>query len=232
MSDSPVVDIGKRAVGYAAVDDFVHDGTCIGLGTGTTVYWAIERVAQRVAAGERITAVATSEETASLCRGGNIPLVGLLEREMPVAIDGADEVASDWALIKGGGGALFREKTVALVAERFVVVVTPPKLVSVLGAFPLPVEVVPFAEPYVVREISGLYPNVEVVRRGGDVPFVTDNKNWILDCHFGRIVEPVTLDAALRAIHGVVATGIFASLADVVLVGDENGEVRALPKTL
>ncbi|MFY9737520.1 MAG: ribose-5-phosphate isomerase RpiA [Candidatus Cybelea sp.] len=230
MNDSPVVDIGKRAVGYAAVDQFVRDGSCIGLGTGTTTYWAIERVAQRVAAGEQISAVATSEQTASLCRRWNIPLVGLLEREMRVAIDGADEVASDWALIKGGGGALFREKAVALVAERFVVVVTPSKLVSVLGAFPLPVEIVPFAEPYVAREISRRDPNVEIARRGGETPFVSDNGNWILDCHFGRIDEPGTLDLVLRAIHGVVATGIFASIADVVMVGDEDGEVRALPR--
>jgi ribose 5-phosphate isomerase A len=230
VNDSPGFDIGKRAVGYAAVDQFVQDGTCIGLGTGTTTYWAIERVAQRVAAGERITAVATSEQTASLCRGWNIPLVGLLEHEMPVAIDGADEVASDWALIKGGGGALFREKAVALVAQRFVVVVTPPKLVSVLGAFPLPVEIVPFAEPYVVCEISRWNPNVEITRRGGDMPFVSDNGNWILDCRFGQIDEPGTLDLALRAIHGVVATGIFASIANVVMVGDDNGDVRALPK--
>jgi ribose 5-phosphate isomerase A len=230
MSDAPGVDIGKRAAGYAAVDQFVQDGTCIGLGTGTTTYWAIERVAQRVAAGERLTAVPTSDETASLCREWNIPLAGLLEREMPVAIDGADEVAPDWALIKGGGGALFREKAVALVAERFVVVVTPPKLVSVLGAFPLPVEIVPFAEPYVVREISRLNPNVKIARRGGEMPFVSDNGNWILDCHFGRIDEPGALDVALRTIHGVVATGIFISLANVVMVGDENGEVRTLPK--
>ncbi len=217
-------------MGYAAVDDFVQDGMCIGLGTGTTTYWAIERVGQRVAAGERITAVATSEHTASLCRQWNIPLVGLLQHEMPVAIDGADEVAPDWALIKGGGGALFREKAVALVAERFVVVVTPSKLVSVLGAFPLPVEIVPFAEPYVVREISRWHPDVEIVRRGGDMPFVSDNGNWILDCRFGPIDEPRALDVALREIHGVVATGIFESIANVVMVGDENGEVRALPR--
>jgi ribose 5-phosphate isomerase A len=230
LNDSPGFDIGKRAVGYAAVDNFVQDGMCIGLGTGTTTYWAIERVGQRVAAGERITAVATSEHTASLCRQWNIPLVGLLQHEMPVAIDGADEVAPDWALIKGGGGALFREKAVALVAERFVVVVTPSKLVSVLGAFPLPVEIVPFAEPYVVREISRWNPDVEIVRRGGDMPFVSDNGNWILDCRFGPIDEPRTLDVAMREIHGVVATGIFESIANVVMVGDENGEVRALPR--
>ena len=231
MSDE-LEEQAKRLVGRRAVDAFVRPNWCIGLGTGSTAFYAIERVGELVREGLAVSAVATSLSTGALCRELRIPLVAFGAAPIELAIDGADEIAPDWSLIKGGGGALFREKTVALVAERFVVVVTPPKLVSVLGAFPLPVEVVPFAEPYVVREISGLYPNVEVVRRGGDVPFVTDNKNWILDCHFGRIDEPVTLDAALRAIHGVVATGIFASLADVVLVGDENGEVRALPKTL
>ena len=225
------VDIGKRAVGYAAVDRFVRDGTCIGLGTGTTAYWAIERVGQRVAAGESITAVATSQQTESLCRRWNIPLVKLLAREMPIAIDGADEVAPDWALTKGGGGALFREKAVALSAERFVVIVTSPKLVPALGKFPLPIEIVPYAEPYVVREIRRRNPNVTIARRGGEKPFVTDNENWILDCHFGLIDKPSALDLALRAIHGVVATGIFASIASIVLVGDENGAVRALRRS-
>ncbi len=225
------IDIGKRAVGHAAVDRFVHDGMCIGLGTGTTAYWAIDRVGRRVAAGERIAAVATSQQTETLCRQWNIPLVGLLEREMPVAIDGADEVAPDWALTKGGGGALFREKAVALSAKRFVVIVTPPKLVRALGAFGLPIEIVPYAEPYVVGEIRSRNPNVTIARRGGEAPFVTDNGNWILDCHFGPIDEPGKLDFALRTIHGVVATGIFASIANDVLVGDHNGAVRALSRS-
>jgi ribose 5-phosphate isomerase A len=163
-------DAGKRAAGYAAVDRFVGAGTCIGLGTGTTAFYAIERVGARVAAGERIEAVVTSSETEALCRRWNVPVVGLLEREMTVAIDGADEVAPDWALTKGGGGALFREKAVALCALRFVVIVTESKLVSALGAFPLPVEIVPYALPYVVREILRANPQVGVVRRGGDTP--------------------------------------------------------------
>ncbi len=216
-------DIGKQAAGYAAVDRFVRDGACIGLGTGTTAYWAIERVGRRVAAGERISAVATSAHTEELCRTWHIPLVELLECEISVAIDGADEVAPDWALIKGGGGALFREKAVALAAERFVVIVTPNKLVPALGAFPLPVEIVPFAQRYVEREIARRHPNVTVVRRGGQTPFVTDNQNWILDCHFGRIEKPAALDLGLRVIHGVVATGIFTSIVTDVIVGDENG---------
>ncbi len=217
-------DPAKRAVGYAAVDRYVHDGMCVGLGTGTTAYWAIERVGQRVAAGEQIVAVATSSETERLCAQLNIPLVGLLECPMPVAIDGADEVAPDWSLIKGGGGALFREKTVALACEQYIVIVTRPKLVKVLGRFPLPVEIVPYAAPYVRREIAKRCGEIEVVRRGaGQQPFVTDNGNWIFDCRFGEIPDPRALDETLRAIVGVVATGLFYDIADAVLVGDETG---------
>jgi ribose 5-phosphate isomerase A len=216
---------GKRAAGYAAVDRFVRNGTCIGLGTGTTAYYAIERVGQRVAAGEQIAAIPTSAETARLCKQWNIPLVELLEREMDVAIDGADEIAPDWALIKGGGGALFREKAVALCARQFVVVATPSKLVPVLGAFPLPVEIVPYAMPYVLREIRRLHPNIDIVRRGGDSPYITDNGNWILDCHFGRIEQPGLLDTTLKSIHGVVASGIFVGLVNDVIIGHEDGTV-------
>jgi ribose 5-phosphate isomerase A len=224
------VDVGKRAAGYAAVDRYVTDGMCVGLGTGTTAYWAVERVGQRVAAGERISAVPTSESTEALCRRWNVPVLALLEREMPVAIDGADEVAPDWALTKGGGGALFREKAVALSAGSFVVIVTENKLVPALGTFPLPVEIVPYAQPYVLRELHRRFPGVALVRRGGEAPFVTDNGNYILDCHFGRIDDPGQRDAAMREIHGVVATGIFVSIATAVIVAGEDGSLRHLER--
>ena len=227
-NDDPV----KRAVGYAAVDRYVSDGMCIGLGTGTTAYWAIRRVGERVAAGERIRAVPTSGETERLCRELHVPLAELLEEPMHVAIDGADEVAPDWSLIKGGGGALFREKAVALSADRFVVVVTEQKIVGTLGTFPLPVEIVPYAAPYVRREIARRFGDVGVVRRAtGDRAFVTDNGNWIFDCHFERIEDPSAIDLRLRAIHGVVATGIFCEIADEVLVGESPGAVRTLART-
>jgi ribose 5-phosphate isomerase A len=225
-------DPAKRAAGYAAVDRYVRDGTCVGLGTGTTAYWAIERVGRRIAEGEHITAVATSSETEALCRKLRIPLAPLLEAPMPVAIDGADEVAPDWSLTKGGGGALFREKAVALACERYIVVVTEPKLVPSLGRFPLPLEIVPFAEPLVRREIARRFGNSTIVRRGDATqPFVTDNGNWIFDVHFQRIDDPPALDAALREIHGVVATGLFYAMVDDVLVGEANGTVRSLELT-
>jgi ribose 5-phosphate isomerase A len=222
-------DPAKRAVGYAAVDRYVRDGTCVGLGTGTTAYWAIERVGQRIARGARITAVATSSETERLCRKLRIPLVNLLEEPMPFAIDGADEVAPDWSLTKGGGGALFREKTVALACERYIVIVTEPKLVDALGTFPLPIEIVPYAAPYVSRELGRRFGGVQVSLRTSDGRrFVTDNDNWIYDCHFGRIADPRGLDEALRAINGVVATGIFCGIAAGVLVGYADGNVTNL----
>jgi ribose 5-phosphate isomerase A len=224
-------DPAKRAVGYAAVDRYVVDGMCIGLGTGSTAYWAVQRVGQRVAAGERISAVPTSSDTEKLCRSLNVPIAGLLEKPMPVAIDGADEVAPDWSMIKGGGGALFREKAVALSADRFIAIVTGPKLVETLGVFPLPVEIVPYAAPYVRREFARRIGNVNVVRRGSaEQPYITDNGNWIFDCHFGRIEEPASLDAELRGIHGVVATGIFCGIAAGVLVGEASGNVRTLQR--
>jgi ribose 5-phosphate isomerase A len=133
----------KRAVGYRAVDAYVRDDTCIGLGTGTTARYAVERVGELVREGWKLRVVATSVETADLCRENAIPLLELADEPIDVAIDGADEVAPDWSLIKGGGGALFREKAVAIATRTFVVIVTERKLVKTLGAFPLPVEVVP-----------------------------------------------------------------------------------------
>jgi ribose 5-phosphate isomerase A len=216
----------KRAAGFAAVDRYVEDGMCVGLGTGTTAYWAIERVGERVARGERIAAVATSRHTESLCAERDIPVLSLMDRNIAVAIDGADEVGSELTLIKGGGGALFREKAVALAADRFVVVVTDLKLVAVVGRFPLPVEVVPYAADYVAREIAQLGCHA-VARRGGANPFVTDNENWILDCPFGRIDAPRELDARLRAINGVVASGLFVGLTSEVIVAGPGG-IRTL----
>lgn len=222
-------DPAKRAAGYAAVDRYVRDGMCVGLGTGTTAYWAIQRVGERIASGERITAVPTSSETEALCRKLGIPLAQLMDHAMPIAIDGADEVAPDWSLTKGGGGALFREKAVALACERYIVVVTAAKLVEALGRFPLPIEIVPFAAAYVRREIARRFGDIETARRGDAThPFVTDNGNWLFDVHFGRIDDPPGLDRALREIHGVVATGLFYGLAGEVLVGEANGTTRSL----
>jgi ribose 5-phosphate isomerase A len=213
----------KRAAGEAAVDRYVRDGMCVGLGTGSTAAWAIRRVGELIAAGASIEAIATSRATEDLCRELHIPLIGFLERDIDVAIDGADEVAPDFSLTKGGGGALFREKCVALAARRFIVIVDESKLVTALGAFPTPVEVVPYALPWVEREIQRAFPQASLARRGGATPFVTDNGNALLDIRFGAITDPQALDAQLRTIHGVVDTGLFSDLTDDVIVAGSDG---------
>ncbi len=213
----------KRAAGYAAVDRFVRDGMRIGLGTGTTAYYAIERVGQLIAAGATISAVPTSIGTEELCDRFGVPH-GPVPRDarLAVAIDGADEIDPHFNLIKGGGGALFREKVVALVAERFVVVADASKLVPVLGAFPLPLEVVPFAVPYVARAIEALGIRATERIRGGRA-FRTDNGNVVLDCAYGPIAFPAATLATLSAIDGVVSVGLFVNLATDVLIAGSAG---------
>jgi ribose 5-phosphate isomerase A len=220
----------KRLVGFAAVDRFVDDGMCVGLGTGTTAYWAIVRTGERVRAGARLEAVVTSSTTERLCGEFGIPVIPFMAREIDVAIDGADEVAPDFSLTKGGGGALFREKSIALAAGRFIVIVDDGKVVRQLGRFPTPVEVVPFALPWVRHEAAERFPGVGLTERVRDGrPYRTDNGNAILDCAFGTIADPRGVDAALHAIHGVVATGLFCDIADAVLctAGESVRELTA-----
>jgi ribose 5-phosphate isomerase A len=219
----------KRAVGRHAVDAFVRAGTCIGLGSGSTAYYAIERAGELVAGGMDVRAVPTSLVTERLCREFGVPLARFGAEPIDVAIDGADEVAPDWSLVKGGGGALFREKALALAARTFVVIVTARKLVPMLGAFPLPVEVVPFSAWYVAREIEALGASVATRERDGE-PYLTDNGNLILDCRFGTIANAAELDAVLRGLHGVVSTGLFAGLTSRVFVAEADGGVREAPR--
>lgn len=221
----------KRLVGTAAVDRFVRDGMCVGLGTGSTAYWAIARTGERVAAGERLEAVVTSAGTERLCREFGVPVIPFMSREIDVAIDGADEVAPDFSLTKGGGGALFREKSVAIAAGRFIVIVDDSKIVAHLGRFPTPVEVVPFALPWVSQAIAAQFPGATATERvREDRPYRSDNGNAILDCAFGTIADPRGLDAELRALHGVVATGLFVNLADTVLCTAPAGVRELAPQ--
>ncbi len=228
MSDD-LEETAKRVVGRYAVDAFVREGTCIGLGTGSTAKYAIERVAELVRDGMRIHVVATSHTTERMCRDASVTLVGLGDEPIDVAIDGADEVSADWSLIKGGGGALFREKAVALAAQTFVVIVTERKVVDRLGAFGVPVEVVPFSTQYVAREIAALGAEVTLRRDSSGKAIASDNGNALLDCQFGLIASPLVLDRILRDIHGVVATGLFIGLTSQVLVAKEDGTTMELP---
>jgi ribose 5-phosphate isomerase A len=220
----------KKAAGEAAAE-FVEDGMTIGLGTGSTVYWTIVKLAGRVREGLRIKAVPTSEKTEALAQRMGIPMIPLsgLERELDVAIDGADEANSAFELVKGGGGALLREKMIAAYASRFIIVVDHTKCVGQLGKFPLPVEVVRYGWGITARHLAGLGCR-PVLREDNEHPFVTDNGNFILDCHFQAILDPAPLHDELNGIPGVVENGLFVGMADDIVVGHPDGTVRILGK--
>ncbi len=207
----------KQAVARAALEHVVP-GTIIGIGTGSTANFFIDALAEikHTINGT----VASSEASAQRLQGHGIPVLDLNSvDEISVYIDGADETNRHAHLVKGGGGALTREKIVAAVSKRFVCIVDSTKVVDVLGAFPLPVEVIPMARSYVARELVKL--GGEPIYREG---FVTDNGNVILDVHNLQIMNPVELEQKLNNITGVVTNGLFAMRpADVVLVGSENG---------
>lgn len=205
----------------------VPPGAVVGLGTGAAATAFIRALADRVRAGLAVRGVPTSEASANLARELGIPLVALADAgELDVAVDGADEVDPAGNLIKGYGGALVREKIVAASARRFVVVVGAEKLVPVLGTRgKLPVEVVPFAVPLVTRRLValGLTPALRI--DDGD-PFATDNGNHILDAAVGPLPDPAGLDRDLLAIPGVVGTGLFVGVADLILIQHPDGTIE------
>jgi ribose 5-phosphate isomerase A len=208
----------KLQVAQAAIQ-YVVPGTIIGVGTGSTANFFIDELAK--IKGQIEGAVASSEATAKRLAGHGIPVLDLNSvDEMSVYVDGADETDGGLHLIKGGGGALTREKIVLAVAKQFICIADQSKKVGVLGKFPLPVEVIPMARSYVAREIVKRYGGEPVYREG----FVTDNGNVILDIHGLSIVDPVKLETELNNIVGVVTNGLFAARkADVVLLGTPNG---------
>ena len=207
----------KRAVAQAAIQ-YVPAGCIVGVGTGSTANYFIEELARIKHKIEG--AVASSEATAQRLRSHGIEVMDLNSvNELPLYVDGADEVTEHLYMIKGGGGALTREKIVAAVTRKFVCVADQSKLVEVLGKFPLPVEVIPMARSYVAREIARLG-GQPMLRQG----FITDNGNVILDVRGLQILNPVELETALNQITGVVTNGLFARRgADVLLLGTGNG---------
>ena len=209
----------KELAGRAAAK-LVKDGDIVGLGTGSTAYFAIVELGERLKAGLKIIGIPTSSQTSDLARTVGIPLTTLDEHpEIDITIDGADEIDPKLRLIKGGGGALTREKVIASASKKMVVVADSAKMVAVLGKFPLPVEVIAFARTVVERRIAALggAPKLRAKKDGG--AFLTDNGNPILDCNFGRIEDPPGLAAELSGMPGIVEHGLFIGLAKVVLVG-------------
>jgi ribose 5-phosphate isomerase A len=219
----------KEAAGRAAAK-LVSDGNIVGLGTGSTAYFAVVALGERVKAGLKIIGIPTSIKTADLARSVGIPLTTLDEHpEIDITIDGADELDPKLNLIKGGGGALTREKVVAFASRKMVVVADSGKVVPVLGKFPLPVEVIAFARTVVEKKIVALGGSPKLRTKPDGSPYLTDNGNQILDCSFGKIADPAALALALSSIPGIVEHGLFVGLAKMALVGrgDRVEEMRS-----
>jgi ribose 5-phosphate isomerase A len=200
--------------------DFVRDGMAVGLGSGSTARYFVKLLGDLVREGLRVRAIPTSLKTQSLARKVGIPLEDFSNlRRLDLTVDGADEIDLGLNLIKGGGGALLREKIVASVTERLVIIGDSRKLVPALGAFPLAVEAIRFGWQVVADQIRDLGADVELRHTSSGRPFRTSENNFILDCRFGRILEPLALSDALTRLTGVVEHGLFIGLAHTVVVG-------------
>lgn len=211
----------KKEVGEKAAE-YVKDGMIVGLGTGSTVFYTIVRLGELIKQGLSIRGIPTSVQTEKLAQESGIPLVSFHEVDhIDVAIDGADEVNPELALIKGGGGALLREKIIANAADTFIVVADSHKIVPKLGAFPLPVEVVPFGFEVTMKYVQGLGTKPQL-RLADGKPYITDNGNYILDCTFPEIMEPEKLERELNMIPGVVENGLFNKMADILITMDHE----------
>jgi ribose 5-phosphate isomerase A len=218
----------KKAAAEKAVE-LIEDGMMVGLGTGSTAYWAIQSLGEKIKEGLKIKAFASSLATEQLAREAHIPITSFqgLQR-LDITIDGADEVDEDRNLIKGGGGALLREKILAFNSKTFIVIVDEAKLVKELGRFALPLEITPFGAAFTLHQLKkhGCVPQLRL-KDGKE--FVTDNGNWIVDCAFTRIPDPEMLNIQLHLIPGVVETGLFiSSMVHSVIVGYSNGHVKTM----
>ncbi|MCK8464862.1 ribose-5-phosphate isomerase RpiA [Aliiroseovarius sp. S1339] len=220
----------KRAVQY------VEDGMRVGLGTGSTAAWMVRCLGERVRTeGLKITGVPTSTRTAELARQVGIEVTTLDDAKwLDLTIDGTDEYDPDLCLIKGGGGAHLQEKVVATASDRMVVIADPTKAVDMLGAFPLPIEVIPFGlqtTKGLVEELLGAMDVLgadAILRESGGVPFVTDEGNHIIDLHLKRINDPRKLSMVLNQVPGVVENGLFIDICDAVVIGHGDGRVEVI----
>ena len=211
----------KQAVAISAID-FVVENEIIGVGTGSTANFFIDelsKIKHKIKA-----AVASSEATAERLKSHDIPVLDLNQVDrIPVYVDGADEITAQGAMIKGGGGALTREKIIASASERFICIADSSKLVETLGAFPLPIEVIPMAHKTVAQKLA-LLGGQPILRESSGSPFVTDNGNYILDVSGMKISDPVEMENRINNIVGVVTVGLFAQQgASICLLGTPNG---------
>ncbi|MFN3642066.1 MAG: ribose-5-phosphate isomerase RpiA [Gemmobacter sp.] len=227
------IDKAKFVAARRAVD-FIENGMRVGLGTGSTAAWMVRCLAERVREeGLRVQGVPTSSRTADLARSLGITVVSLDEAKwLDLTIDGADEFDADLALLKGGGGALLQEKIVATASDRMIVIADAAKEVASLGAFPLPIEVIPFGWQTTKALVEETLVSLDVLgrevtlRMNGSRPYLTDEGNYICDLHLGRIGNPRQLGLVINQIPGVVENGLFIDICDVVVIGHGDGRVE------
>lgn len=216
----------KQAAGEKAVE-LLENGMKVGLGTGSTVFYTIKALGKRVRdEGLQIEGIPTSRATEQLAKEEGIHIVSFADiSRLDLTIDGADEVNPQKQLIKGGGGALYREKLVASISDQLIIIVDSGKEKQILGEFPLPVEIIPFGREVITRRIERMGGNPQL-RMDGVKPFATDNGNLILDCHFGKIEDPALLHQQLKGMVGVVETGLFINMAHQIIVGYADGRTK------
>ena len=208
----------KQNAARTAVDQ-IEDGMLVGLGTGSTAAFAISYLGEKVRSGLNISAIPTSEASKKQAQSEGIPLIDFeTSPSIDICIDGADEIDSELNMIKGGGGALLREKIVASSAKRYLIIIDSSKQVETLGTFPLPVEVITFGWQVVSRKLKEMNASPEL-RKSGSQPFVTDEGNYILDCRFNSIPEVEQVETELNRIPGVVENGLFVAMCDQMIMG-------------
>jgi ribose 5-phosphate isomerase A len=219
-------DLEKETAARAALH-FVQEGNIVGLGTGSTAAHVVRLLGERVRAGLNIRGIPTSSGTKALALAVGIPLTTLDEfQQLDVTIDGTDEFDPQLNLIKGGGGALLREKIIASASKQVVIIADSSKQVATLGKFPLSVEVIAFAQALVAKKITALAAKVQLRQSADGKPYITDEGHHILDCYFGQIADPPVLARILSDMPGIVEHGLFIGMANVVIIakGDQVQE--------
>jgi ribose 5-phosphate isomerase A len=212
----------KRIAGQKATE-YIKDGMILGLGTGSTAYYMIKRVGELVQLGMNLKAVATSKSTECLANELHIPLVQIDEIDrIDLCIDGVDEIDKHFNAIKGGGGALFREKIVANLANEVIWIMDDSKLVDSIGAFPLPIEILPYGYTQVIRKLKEYSFNPIIRMKDGNV-FITDNGNYIVDLHIGNPIDIHDIYNKVNGITGVLEIGLFINMCSRIIIGTDKG---------